>query len=49
MPDVRERLEKAGLNVALPERRTPDYLGKLVASELDKWGPPVRASGLSAD
>jgi tripartite-type tricarboxylate transporter receptor subunit TctC len=48
-PDVRERLEKAGLNVALPERRNPDYLGKLVASELDKWGPPVRASGLSAD
>jgi tripartite-type tricarboxylate transporter receptor subunit TctC len=49
LPDVRERLEKAGLNVALPERRNPDYLGKLVVSELDKWGPPVRASGVSAD
>ncbi|HZO44277.1 MAG TPA: tripartite tricarboxylate transporter substrate binding protein [Xanthobacteraceae bacterium] len=49
MPDVRERLEKAGLNVALPERRNPDYLGKLVVSELNKWGPPVRASGLSVD
>ena len=49
MPDVRERLEKAGLNVALPERRTPEYLGKLVVSELDKWGPPVRASGVIAD
>jgi tripartite-type tricarboxylate transporter receptor subunit TctC len=49
MPDMRERLEKAGLNVALPERRNPDYLGKLVVSELDKWGPPVRASGLSVD
>jgi tripartite-type tricarboxylate transporter receptor subunit TctC len=49
MPDVRERLEKAGLNVALPERRTPDYLGKLVVSELDKWGPPVRASGVIVD
>ncbi len=49
LPDVRERLEKAGLNVALPERRKPDYLGKLVVSELDKWGPPVRASGLSVD
>jgi tripartite-type tricarboxylate transporter receptor subunit TctC len=49
LPDVRERLEKAGLNVALPERRNPDYLGKLVVSELDKWGPPVRASGLSVD
>jgi tripartite-type tricarboxylate transporter receptor subunit TctC len=49
MPDVRERLEKAGLNVAVPARRNPDYLGKLVTSELDKWGPPVRASGLSID
>ncbi len=27
----------------------PDYLGKLVVSELEKWGPPVRASGVSAD
>jgi tripartite-type tricarboxylate transporter receptor subunit TctC len=49
LSDVRQRLEKAGLNVALPERRNPDYLGKLVASELIKWGPPVRASGLSVD
>ena len=49
LPDVREKLEKAGLNVALPDRRNPDYLGKLVVSELEKWGPPVRASGLSVD
>jgi tripartite-type tricarboxylate transporter receptor subunit TctC len=49
IPDVRARLEKAGLNVATPERRNPDYLGKLAASELDKWGPPVRASGVSVD
>jgi tripartite-type tricarboxylate transporter receptor subunit TctC len=49
MPDVRERLERAGLNVALPQRRNPEYLGKLVASELDKWGPPVRASGITVD
>jgi tripartite-type tricarboxylate transporter receptor subunit TctC len=49
IPDVRARLEKAGLNVAVPERRNPDYLGKLVVTELDKWGPPVRASGVNAD
>jgi tripartite-type tricarboxylate transporter receptor subunit TctC len=48
-PDIRGRLEKAGLNVAVPVRRTPGYLGKLVANELDKWGPPVRASGVSVD
>jgi tripartite-type tricarboxylate transporter receptor subunit TctC len=49
LPDVQGRLEKAGLNIAVPARRTPEYLGKLVASELDKWGPPVRASGINID
>ena len=49
LPDVRVRLEQAGLNISTPERRTPGYLGKLVVSELEKWGPPVRASGVSAD
>jgi tripartite-type tricarboxylate transporter receptor subunit TctC len=49
MPDVRARLERAGLKIATPERRTPEYLVRLVASELDKWGPPVRASGVSVD
>lgn len=49
LPDIRARLAKAGLNVATPERRTPDYLSKLVVSELEKWGPPVRTSGVSVD
>ena len=45
VPAVRERLEGLGLNVPGPERRTPDYLARLVASELDKWAAPVKASG----
>jgi tripartite-type tricarboxylate transporter receptor subunit TctC len=49
VPAVRERLEGVGLNVPAPERRTPEYLAKLVVSELEKWGPPVKASGASAD
>ena len=46
---VRERLEDLGLNVPPPERRTPDYLAKLVVSELEKWAAPVKASGVSTD
>jgi tripartite-type tricarboxylate transporter receptor subunit TctC len=46
---VRERLEGLGLNVPAPERRTPEYLAKLVASELEKWAAPVKASGIGAD
>ena len=48
-PAVRERLEGLGLNIPKPERRTPEYLSGLVRSELEKWGPPLRASGVSAD
>jgi tripartite-type tricarboxylate transporter receptor subunit TctC len=46
---VRERLEGLGLNVPPPARRTPDYLAKLVPSELAKWAAPVKASGASTD
>jgi tripartite-type tricarboxylate transporter receptor subunit TctC len=49
VPDVRERLEGFGLNVPGRERRTPEYLTKLVRSELDKWAAPVKASGATAD
>jgi tripartite-type tricarboxylate transporter receptor subunit TctC len=49
MPWVRERLEGLGLNVPPPERRTPDYLTRLVPSEIEKWAAPVKASGVMAD
>jgi tripartite-type tricarboxylate transporter receptor subunit TctC len=49
LPWVRERLEGLGLNVPAPERRTPEYLAQLVASELEKWAAPVKASGVGAD
>jgi tripartite-type tricarboxylate transporter receptor subunit TctC len=45
VPAVRERLEGLGLNVPTPDRRTPEYLGKLVRGELEKWAAPVKASG----
>ena len=45
MPAFRERLATLGLIVPVPERRTPDYLGKFVANEIDKWAAPIKASG----
>jgi tripartite-type tricarboxylate transporter receptor subunit TctC len=48
IPWVRERLEDLGLNVPAPERRTPDYLARLVPHELTKWAAPVKASGAAA-
>ena len=49
LPWVRERLEGLGLSVPTPERRSPEYLAKLVASELEKWAGPVKASGIGGE
>jgi tripartite-type tricarboxylate transporter receptor subunit TctC len=49
MPWVRERLVGLGLNVPPPERRSPEYLTKLIPSELEKWAAPVKSSGVSVN
>jgi tripartite-type tricarboxylate transporter receptor subunit TctC len=49
MPWMRERLEGLGLNAPPPERRTPDYLAKLVPSEITKWAAPVKAAGIAPE
>jgi tripartite-type tricarboxylate transporter receptor subunit TctC len=46
---VRERLEQLGLEIAEPERRTPEYLAKFVPEEVARWGKVVHAAGISAD
>jgi tripartite-type tricarboxylate transporter receptor subunit TctC len=49
LPSVRERFKAGGEEIAAPERRSPEYFGKFVAGEIDKWSGPIRASGVSAD
>lgn len=46
-PAVRKRIEDLGLFIAPPPERSPDFLAKLVLRELDKWGPPIKASGVA--
>jgi len=48
-PIVRQRLAEIGANIVAPERRSSDYLGKFVASEIEKWAGPIRASGVAID
>ena len=48
-PVVRKRIEDLGLIVPKPAERGSDFLARLVVSELDKWGPPIKAAGISAD
>jgi tripartite-type tricarboxylate transporter receptor subunit TctC len=48
-PALARRMEELGLTVPPPERRTPEHLARLLRSEIEKWGPPIKASGISAD
>ena len=48
-PSVQERLKEAGAMTVAPERRSPHYLQKFVASEIEKNAAPLRAAGLSMD
>jgi tripartite-type tricarboxylate transporter receptor subunit TctC len=48
-PAVQERLKEIGADLVAPERRSPDYLAKFVASEIARWAAPIKASGVSTD
>jgi tripartite-type tricarboxylate transporter receptor subunit TctC len=48
-PSLQERMKQIGAELAPPEFRSPEYLGKLVESEIVKWAGPIKASGVTAD
>jgi tripartite-type tricarboxylate transporter receptor subunit TctC len=48
-PALRQRLNEVGVEPAAPERRSPDYLARFVASEIEKWAVPIKASGLAVE
>lgn len=48
-PAVKERLANLGAQVVAPDRRTPDYLGKFLKSEIEKWAAPIKQSGAQVD
>jgi tripartite-type tricarboxylate transporter receptor subunit TctC len=46
-PSVRQRMQTIGTDLVSVERTTPDYLKRFVATEIDKWAAPIKASGVS--
>jgi tripartite-type tricarboxylate transporter receptor subunit TctC len=48
-PDVRARMDNIGTDLVAADRTSPEYLRRFVASEIDKWAVPIKASGVSAD
>jgi tripartite-type tricarboxylate transporter receptor subunit TctC len=47
--NVRSKLEGLGASFVSADRTTPEYLGKFVRSEIEKWAKPIKAAGVSAD
>lgn len=48
-PAVRRRLNEVGADVVAPERRSQDYLQRLVLSDTAKWAAVIKAAGISAE
>jgi tripartite-type tricarboxylate transporter receptor subunit TctC len=48
-PPVQARLKEIGAHVVAPERRSPEYLGKFLVSEIEKWRIAIKASGVHGD
>ena len=46
-PAVQQRLKDIGADIVAPERRSPDYLGKFVAAEIERWAAPLKAAGVA--
>ena len=44
---TRKRLLDLGSDIPGKDRRGPDAFEKLVASEIDRWGPVIKASGVT--
>jgi len=48
-PTVRQRLTDFGQEVPMVARQTPEALGELQKSEIEKWWPIVKAANLKAE
>jgi tripartite-type tricarboxylate transporter receptor subunit TctC len=48
-PAVGNRLRELGTIPVQPARRTPEYFSAFIVSEIAKWAPPIRATGITMD
>jgi tripartite-type tricarboxylate transporter receptor subunit TctC len=46
---VADRMQELGTTLVSADRRSPAYLQTLVESEIAKWGPPIKAAGISVE
>jgi tripartite-type tricarboxylate transporter receptor subunit TctC len=46
-PQIAKRLAEIGADIPPPDRRSPEALGSLVNSEIDKWVPLIKDAGVT--
>jgi tripartite-type tricarboxylate transporter receptor subunit TctC len=46
-PSVRERMQDLGTRVSAPEHRSPEYLAKLLRSDIEVWADRINAAGIA--
>jgi tripartite-type tricarboxylate transporter receptor subunit TctC len=46
---VQDRMHELGATLVGADRRSSEYLQLLVEREIAKWGPPIKAAGISVD
>jgi len=48
-PSIQQRLRETSFDPVARERRSPEYLKKLVDTEIVKWAGPIKSGGISAE
>ena len=48
-PALQEQMKKIGGALVAPDRRSPEYLRKFLASEIARWADIIKANGLALD
>ncbi len=48
-PAIKNRMLEIGVVGVALERRTPEYLSKLVTAEVARWEVPIKSGGLQVD
>ena len=46
-PSVRERMQDLGTRASAPEHRSPEYLAKLLRSDIERWADRIKAAGIA--
>jgi hypothetical protein len=48
-PSVQGKVQALAATLVTPDRRSPEYLQRLVLSDIEKWAAPIKAAGISLD